>query len=824
MGAIPMKFRGRISLPWDLRGDHSFDDDKIAELCASSEGGRGGWYPLGANQMWHNGIHLGAPHKTEVRSIAPGRIIAARLADTYVRDEFAYGSHRFVLIKHEMSVLKDASEPDHDKWKARDVAFYSLYMHLNHVSGLSEEVPWLRGLLPFLNNSPSGDARAFAKVNVAKDTEGEKADKKTGLWCREEPTESASHRWVPGAPKELLPLGTVVERLDGKHGEWREVRVPQLGIESGWIYDHGNRLVDIPDFARQIDELSSGGCAKLDYPVESGEIIGHVGVIHPARFSRLDLGDQHGIHLEIFSKDNIVAPEDMGAWKLVEDDTDDDALCEVGELVSKVGDVADLQRLGWDSSRFATLGDAEMFYWSLSPADKAALRTWITRNTSFWSIDWGKMRRMNPEWVHQFDFGDEEQRLADRYMWWRDCEARHVDLPARVGGKALVHHYNPLAIMAYLAKHTPPLPIFFVKRGKSEHVVARPDDINIAGHEKVWVYEPPIADWMLGFGSALQGYEGIENPGTPSLYAMLIYPATTPGVPALDAASRNIWASLYMSEGGLDAVNSYDRAYLSFGPFQQTMGTIDSGKIQPGELEGALNAVRSAAPLLFDKYFGKFGLDVDEVKKVLRLDKGFCKIDGNKLETAAEMKVLRDFIWAYRGVKSIKDVELRTVFLRHGFGRLGVVRGLKADIGGEEVTVTDIYRTEAALALILDAHINAPAIVDRAKGAIWVTAAKAALNITGDSKIDPSAITQDNEYDMIKKLVELREEKGVVEANLRSAYILLCAKDLDDKLAKKFGYGSVEAMIDATHREGQPPLDVARAKKLHKLNFLGHAR
>jgi len=233
-----------------------------------------------------------------------------------------------------------------------------------------------------------------------------------------------------------------------------------------------------------------------------------------------------------------------------------------------------MRSLCWDTAQFATADDVESFYGSLSDAERLQLRKLITYNTSFWAIDWTKMVSTNKDWVSQFVFDQQDEDMAGKYMWWRECGTKKVPLPPRSGGKAIVFHYHPLAAAEYLADHLPPPPLFFVKRSDKEYVVARPGDINIAAKEKVWVYEPPLPDWLLGTGETLlqggQQYSGIGNFGETDLHEALIDPATAPGVPVLDASTKRIWASIWKSEGCLEALNTYDRAFLSFGPIQQT--------------------------------------------------------------------------------------------------------------------------------------------------------------------------------------------------------------------------------------------------------------
>ena len=63
---------------------------------------------------------------------------------------------------------------------------------------------------------------------------------------------------------------------------------------------------------------------------------------------------------------------------------------------------------------------------------------------------------------------------------------------------------------------------------------------------------------------------------------------------------------LAWNEGNLDAINTWDNAFLSFGLFQWTAGT-GSGK---GELPALLARIKNEDRDLFDKYCGQHGLDV----------------------------------------------------------------------------------------------------------------------------------------------------------------------------------------------------------------------
>jgi hypothetical protein len=113
----------------------------------------GGFYPLGANGIWHGGIHFDEltagqlKQDQGVRAIADGEVIAYRLDSQYPEikysdDRNARYSTGFVLIHHKLALppLPDAQKKSGDTSKAAPPAgdvldFYSLYMHLLDLDG-----------------------------------------------------------------------------------------------------------------------------------------------------------------------------------------------------------------------------------------------------------------------------------------------------------------------------------------------------------------------------------------------------------------------------------------------------------------------------------------------------------------------------------------------------------------------------------------------------------------------------------------------------------------------------------------------------------------
>ena len=103
----------------------------------NAEDSNGGWYPVGANQSWHSGIHLSAPKGTPVLNMMEGTIVAIRNVKTV-----DLGDPSFVLVRHE----REQDGPDGNVQK---VYWYSLFMHLKRMEHEEEygAIHWVSELL-----------------------------------------------------------------------------------------------------------------------------------------------------------------------------------------------------------------------------------------------------------------------------------------------------------------------------------------------------------------------------------------------------------------------------------------------------------------------------------------------------------------------------------------------------------------------------------------------------------------------------------------------------------------------------------------------------
>lgn len=115
----------------------------------------GGTYPVGANKVWHGGIHLSPPESAPfIYAAASGTVVAARVSSNSATDvEPGFGSLRFVLIRHavysQLEVDVDgppstgAYDPIAQRIKYTDANAnwgppytFTLYMHLDALANL----------------------------------------------------------------------------------------------------------------------------------------------------------------------------------------------------------------------------------------------------------------------------------------------------------------------------------------------------------------------------------------------------------------------------------------------------------------------------------------------------------------------------------------------------------------------------------------------------------------------------------------------------------------------------------------------------------------
>ena len=223
----------------------------------------------------------------------------------------------------------------------------------------------------------------------------------------------------------------------------------------------------------------------------------------------------------------------------------------------------------------------------------------------------------------------------------------------------------------------------------------------------------------------------------------------------LSDSEMNVIFATSENEGNLDAVNTWDNQFLSFGMFQWTAG----GAGRPGELPALLKIVKDVYPDNFQHYWGQFGLDVIDVGAKT----GWLSYRGKKLISAADKAMLREHIWAYRFARAGSDIEIQAAQIRHAVNRIQQFYYARSSkLNG--YTLSELITSEYGMALLLDNHVNRP-------GYVYGCVAKA-LDRSNLSPAELSRGGDDEEQLVIKNYLDVRETYGkypMTDAKQRAA-------------------------------------------------------
>ena len=208
-----------------------------------------GFYPMGANGLWHGGIHFddgtaASLDQSAIHCIADGEVIAYRIDQRYPTTQYGEGptvvhlpfSSGFVLVKHrlELPPVPAPSASAAESGETEEAApaatassaltFYSLYMHLADWASYS--------------NADAPTPPAFFGETLYRVKTDKASDGVLGLRVRAAPKD--------GAVTALLPKGTKVKvgDADADSPAWRKLlsilegsAIPALaGEELGWVY------------------------------------------------------------------------------------------------------------------------------------------------------------------------------------------------------------------------------------------------------------------------------------------------------------------------------------------------------------------------------------------------------------------------------------------------------------------------------------------------------------------------------------------------------------------------------------------------------------
>lgn len=212
------------------------------------------------------------------------------------------------------------------------------------------------------------------------------------------------------------------------------------------------------------------------------------------------------------------------------------------------------------------------------------------------------------------------------------------------------------------------------------------------------------------------------------------------------------------NEGKLEAINTWDNAFLTFGIFQWTVGA-GSGA---GELPTLIHRLKQTSPAVFKRYFGQFGLDTSVAASSPGvLPNGFFTLNGTLLKNPPQKERLRTLDWAYRFWLSGHDDTVRQIQIDHAMERIDLFyRSMKCVIG--ERFVCDYVTSEFGVALLLDQHVNRPGHVP---GTLSRAVAKCVAEFGFDA---PHVWKDDHEQKLLDMYVQLRAQTNMTDSTKRA--------------------------------------------------------
>jgi hypothetical protein len=252
---------------------------------------------------------------------------------------------------------------------------------------------------------------------------------------------------------------------------------------------------------------------------------------------------------------------------------------------------------------------------------------------------------------------------------------------------------------------------------------------------------------------------GLFNNGNTSIADFV---RANPGsFPSLSTSRLRVMSAVSVNEGKLEAINTWDNAFLTFGCFQWTAGANGAG-----ELPAMVNRLKQANPIVFNDLLGQFGLDVASVSSSPgQTPTGFFSFNGEVLKTsAAKQSRLRTLEMAFRFFRAGQNDIMRQVEVEHAASRIDL---FYHDAGHKirNLFIADFVSSEFGVALLLDEHVNRPGNVPRT----LASAVNQFINATGKS--DPSTWTDQDEANLLDIYIQRRATTGMTDSTKRANQI-----------------------------------------------------
>lgn len=209
----------------------------------------------------------------------------------------------------------------------------------------------------------------------------------------------------------------------------------------------------------------------------------------------------------------------------------------------------------------------------------------------------------------------------------------------------------------------------------------------------------------------------------------------------LSSSEINTLLATSQNEGNLDAINTWDNSYLSWGMFQWTMGQLTDA----GELPALLKLVKEKQPAAFKSFFGDFGIDIAANTGT---DTGFITLNNVIQNTDTRKTAFRNNNWALRFALAGKEPAICAVQVLHAINRFNRFY-FNADPDFAGLSINDMLSSEYAASLLLDQHVNRPGHVKAVVAAALAQSGLTAPQLANGTDADEMKVI--NKYLSIRK-------------------------------------------------------------------------
>jgi hypothetical protein len=227
----------------------------------------------------------------------------------------------------------------------------------------------------------------------------------------------------------------------------------------------------------------------------------------------------------------------------------------------------------------------------------------------------------------------------------------------------------------------------------------------------------------------------------------------------LSPSRLRVMSAVSVNEGKLEAINTFDNAFLTFGCFQWTVGTGDAA----GELPAMVNLLKQKNAPVFAQLLGQFGLDIASVNNQPgQTPTGFFSLNGVPVKTAADKQnKLRTLEMAFRFFRAGHDDTMRQAEIEYAASRIDLFyREAHHKIRNQFIAA--FVSSEFGVALILDEHVNRPGHVPSTLGG--------AVDqfITSTGKSDPTTWNNQDEASLLNIYIQRRSHTNMTDSNDRA--------------------------------------------------------